>query len=77
MATLVPLSRYCATLSARVPNRTQPTKLATSSHSPVLGFLRRSFTATHICRTDVPPWVRLSSGSRVRLPDMVQRLIDN
>ncbi len=45
------------------------------THAPICGFLRQSFTATPNASIYVPPAVALSSGSRVRLPVMLTRLI--
>ena len=74
MATFEPLERKRLSGSARLPNTTQSMKLGTSSHSP-WALRRRSLTATPKERICIPPWVALSSGSRVRLPEMFTLLM--
>src|SRR3954466_6519710 len=70
-----PLAQYWATFSPCAPQTVMSKKLALSSHSPLLPFLRRVLTARRRLQTEVPDGVVRSSGSRVRLPVRMTRLM--
>jgi hypothetical protein len=69
------LERKRAQFSPWAPQTVTSKKFGRSSHSFVDWFLRRVLQATRIEHTEVPLDVERSSGSRVRLPVMMTRLM--
>src|ERR1700753_2260682 len=75
IATGRPFDRYLPQFSPWAPQTVTSKKLGSSSHWPVWAFLRRPLTATDSEQTVLPLGSALTSGSRVRLPVIVTRLM--
>src|SRR5918999_5935515 len=75
IATGRPLDRKRAQFSPCAPQTVTSKKFGLSTHSPVDWSLRRVLQATRSEHTDMPLDVERSSGSRVRLPVMITRLM--
>src|SRR5919109_1322946 len=74
-ATGRPFERYRAQFSPCAPQTVTSKKLGLSTHSPVELSLRRVLHATRSLQTEVPLGSERSSGSVVRFPVMITRLM--
>jgi hypothetical protein len=75
IATGRPFERYRAEFSPWAPQTVTSKKFGLSTHSPVELSLRRVLQATRSLQTDVPLGSERSSGSDVRFPVMITRLM--